>query len=306
MQNDEPRMSAPDFAAQADDATIRYFRKQLSDILSLSRQAVSSKEISQISAALAKAQPAFGTPTKRRMARVYSKRTNSSYTYKYADLEDVMKCVRKPLADNELAIVHMTQEFAGQVELVTRLVHSSGEYFQSIYPVKAEADRPQEMGSAMTYARRYTVSALLGIASEEDDDAQGAQEAARSAGSDSGQRQAIQRLNARHAASEAATGHDLALMSPETGEIEATWQRNAGGAKEFMRQLETACSHSSLYWRLHRQEAAALAEHPKLKGRLKVDDEPIAAMVERLESMYGGEIKEPEDPRDDPAKVMIP
>ena len=303
--NDEPRMSAKDFAASADDATIRYFRKQLNDILSLSRQAVSSEQISQISAALAKAQPDFGTPTKRRTATVYSKRTNKTFTYKYADLEDVMKCVRKPLADNELAIVHMTQEFAGQVELVTRLVHSSGEYFQSIYPVKAEADRPQEMGSAMTYARRYTVSALLGIASEEDDDAQGAQEGARSAGRDSAQKQAINELAARREAPKAATGPDLSIMSPETGEIE--WSRtnaSLGDVREFMRQLETACQHSALYWAANGAQARSLAVK---RPNVTVDDEQLSPMVERLEGMYGGQVVDDlENPEADLAKVVIP
>ncbi len=299
--NDDPRMSARDFADRADDATIRYFRKQLGDILSLSRQAVSSKETAQISAALAKAQPEFETPTKRRTAKVFSKRTNSTYTYKYADLEDVMKCVRKPLADNELAIVHMTQEFAGQVELVTRLVHASGEYFQSIYPVKASADRPQEMGSAMTYARRYTVSALLGIASEEDDDAQSAQDATDEP-KPGAQRQAIEELNRRQQAPQPSAGMDLSIMSPETGEIE--WQRQGaklGDVREFMRQLETACQHSALYWKANGAQAREAA---KRKPDVKVDDETLSYMVDRLESMYGSQISD--DPRDDPAKVMIP
>ncbi len=294
--------TARDFERRADDATMTYFRKQFVQIMEASRSATTSEHITQISAALAKAQKDFKTPTKTKTASVYSKRTNKTFTYKYADLEDVMKCVRAPLADNGLAVTHLTQEFAGQVELVTMLIHESGEWFRSIYPVKADAERPQEMGSAMTYARRYSVSALLGIASEEDDDAQSAQEASRSAGSDTGQREAIQELDRRHEASQADLGPDLTLMNPDTGEIQGTWKRNLGGVRDFMRQLDRACVHSSLYWRVNGQEAKALAEK---KPAIKVDEETLSDMVARLESMYG--VQDVDDiAQEDPARVMIP
>jgi hypothetical protein len=62
-------------------------------------------------------------------------------------------------------------------KLITRLVHSSGQYFESVYPLPTTAIDPQSMGSAITYARRYSLCPLLGIAGETDDDAQGAKQA---------------------------------------------------------------------------------------------------------------------------------
>ena len=289
--------TARDFERRADDATMTYFRKQFIQIMEASRSATTSEGITQISAALAKAQKDFKTPKRTKKAMVTQTRG-----YNYADLQDVYDAVRDPLANNGLAITHLTQEFGGQVELVTMLIHESGEWFRSIYPVKAKAERPQEMGSAMTYARRYTVSALLGIASEEDDDAQSAQEASRSAGSDTGQREAIQELDRRHEARQPDLGPDLTLMNPETGEIEATWKRDLGGVRNFMRNLDMACEHSSLYWRVNGQEAKALA---KKRPNVKVDDEELTAMVDRLEAQYG--VQDVEDiAQDDPARVMIP
>ncbi len=289
---DSPRQTREDFAQRSSEADLRYFKKLLGDILGKSRSATSSDSIKEISGALAKAQAEFQTPKRTKEAMVTATRK-----YKYADLQDVYDSVREPLAKNGLAITHLTQEFAGQVELVTMLVHESGEFFRSIYPVKARAERPQEMGSAMTYARRYTVSALLGIASEEDDDAQSAQEASREAGRDPALRGAVERGTARQEAPQEPLGPDLALMSPETGEIEGTWPRKLGGVREFMRQLETACSHSGLYWRVNGAQARELAE---AKPDVKVDDETLGRMVDRLESMYGSQIEEDGAPNASP------
>ncbi len=160
------------YAQQADDRALEHFRKVLSDIMTKSRLGTHSDQINEIAAALAKAQAEFGTPKKTKTADA------GKYTYTYADLQDIYDSVRKPLADNGLAVTHLCQEFAGQVELVTMLTHSSGQWFKSIYPVRAKTDSPQNFGSAMTYAKRYSVSALLGIASEEDDDGAAAETSA--------------------------------------------------------------------------------------------------------------------------------
>lgn len=80
----------------------------------------------------------------------------------------------------------------------------------------------------------------------------------------------------------------LTLYSPDMKSVEKVWPRNSGGAREFMRQLETACAYDSAYWRIHAACAKSIAEHPNMKGRLKVDDEPIAEMVDRLAKEYGG------------------
>ena len=262
-------------AYASSDHEVEYFRGMLEKTLRRSREAMSSESLKQLAPAFAKAQAEFSTPKRTEEAWITQTRK-----YNYADLQDVIACVREPLAKHGLSVTQLTQEFAGQLELVTLLLHDSGEWLRSVYPVKAKTEEHQKFGSAMTYARRYTLSALLGIASEEDDDAQGAQDAQKGVQQPAEPKPPVQ-------APEPA-GEPLQLMSPETTGIEGTWPRTSEGAKEFMRQLETACQHDARYWRLHAEEARMIAEHPKLKGRLKVDDEPIAAMVDRLDGMYSG------------------
>ena len=84
-----------------------------------------------------------------------------------------MDAVRKPLSDNGLSVVQVIRDG----RLHTMLLHTSGQRLCSDYPLPATA-RPQEMGSALTYARRYSLSALVGIAADEDDDATAATKSA--------------------------------------------------------------------------------------------------------------------------------
>jgi hypothetical protein len=125
--------------------------------------------IEKIAAALAKAQAMMTNPPKNRIADC-GKRGR----YMYADLADVLDHVRKPLTDNGLAIVQIIQPGV----LLTRLVHESGQSLESSYPLPTGQIDQQAMGGAITYARRYSICPLLGIAGETDDDAQGAHDAA--------------------------------------------------------------------------------------------------------------------------------
>jgi len=126
----------------------------------------------QIAKALAAAQAAFPAVGKDKTAAIKSEKGNFSYSY--ADLASILAAVRKPLADNQLAITQPIIWSEGHAWLATRLLHVSGQSLESLYPLK-QYDRPQEMGSALTYARRYSLTALLGIAAEEDDDGAAAQ-----------------------------------------------------------------------------------------------------------------------------------
>jgi len=94
---------------------------------------------------------------------------NPFFHSKYAELSSVLDVVRKPLADNGLAIVQVTSATEGGDTLDTILLHTSGEWISgklSLNPVKND---PQGIGSAITYARRYTLMAMLGVAAEDDD-----------------------------------------------------------------------------------------------------------------------------------------
>jgi hypothetical protein len=126
-----------------------------------------SETTSEISGALVKAQASFPTIAKDRKADVKTK-TGKDYSYTYADLASTLEGVRKPLADNGLAVIQPTAVRGDQVVLVTRIIHTSGEWIEGTYPLRTY-ERPQDTGSALTYARRYALTALLGIATEDDD-----------------------------------------------------------------------------------------------------------------------------------------
>lgn len=134
--------------------------------------------LGELVAALAKAQAEIRAPKKGRTANITSERTGKSHSYSYADLADVIECYRKPLSDNGLAITQTIRQREGHLILVTTLFHTSGQWIATEFPIKSY-DRPQETGSAITYARRYSVTSLLGIAAEDDDDGQTAQNAQR-------------------------------------------------------------------------------------------------------------------------------
>jgi ERF superfamily len=96
---------------------------------------------------------------------------------KYADLASIMEAARAPLAANGLAVtqaLHVPEE--GGLCLITTLLHTSGQWIASRHPLPT-VPRPHELGSALTYARRYSYASLVGIVAEEDDDAEAAQQA---------------------------------------------------------------------------------------------------------------------------------
>lgn len=131
-----------------------------------------SEETGEIAKALSLAQKKFDAVGKDKTAKIVGPKGN--YSYSYADLASILAAVRLALSENGLAIVQIITWGEGHSWLVTRLLHSSGQSIESTYPLR-EYDRPQEMGSALTYARRYSLTALLGIAAEEDDDGQAAE-----------------------------------------------------------------------------------------------------------------------------------
>ncbi len=96
--------------------------------------------------------------------------TNPYFNSKYADLSAVWDVCRQPLADNSLAVCQVMKNTESGLSLETILLHTSGEWISgemAIHPVKSE---PQAIGSAITYARRYQLAAILGVTVEDDDD----------------------------------------------------------------------------------------------------------------------------------------
>jgi len=136
----------------------------------------SSPSIGSLAAALAKAQPELTNPEKSLSATIRSEgASGAEQTFRYAPLSSGLEIVRKTLGQHEIATMQTTSidQAAGIVNLTTVLAHSSGEWIASDWPVCgiAETATPHRMGAALTYARRYALFTLVGIAGEDDLDA---------------------------------------------------------------------------------------------------------------------------------------
>jgi hypothetical protein len=125
--------------------------------------------MSELRDALVAAQVDLQNPPKTSTARVPTK-SGGSYTYTYAPLPEILDAVRPILHKHGLAISQDVVGEAGYVGVVTRLIHESGEDLIS-GPVMLPATDPQQAGAVITYLRRYSLCAVLGIAADEDDDA---------------------------------------------------------------------------------------------------------------------------------------
>src|ERR1700686_3648442 len=136
----------------------------------------SSESIGAIAGALAKAQAEIANPEKSLTATIrppFPRETDR--IFRYASLSAGLDLVRKSLGRHEIATVQTTSidDAAGLIRLTTTLAHSSGEWVSSDWPVcpVSETAAPHRMGAALTYARRYALFTLVGIAGEDDLDA---------------------------------------------------------------------------------------------------------------------------------------
>ena len=135
-----------------------------------------SETIGALAGALAKAQAELTNPAKSLTATIPALfPREADRTFRYAPLSAGLEIIRKCLGQHEIAVVQTTgiEHEAGLIRLTTMLAHSSGEWMSSDWPVcsVAEMGAPHRMGAALTYARRYALFALVGIAGEDDLDA---------------------------------------------------------------------------------------------------------------------------------------
>jgi hypothetical protein len=128
-----------------------------------------SDEINELIAALSKAQGEMNGASK--------DSNNPFFKSKYADLASVWNACREPLSKYGLAIVQAINDIDGSSYLITTLAHSSGQYMRSMLPLKFDANKSaervnplQQLGSCITYLRRYALAAIVGIAPDDDDD----------------------------------------------------------------------------------------------------------------------------------------
>jgi hypothetical protein len=135
----------------------------------------SSQSISAIASALAKAQSELSNPDKSLTATIQSPfPREANRTFRYASLASGLDIIRKSLGQHEIATIQTTSiNQHGEIQLTTLLAHASGEWISSDWPVcsSSETGAPHRMGAALTYARRYALFALVGIAGEDDLDA---------------------------------------------------------------------------------------------------------------------------------------
>src|SRR4051812_30104537 len=135
----------------------------------------SSENIAAIATALAKAQTELSNPEKAMLGTVYNTQTACQQSFRYASLASGLDIIRKALGSHQIAITQTTDidKAGGTVNLTTTLLHTSGEWISSDWPVcrLSETSAPRRMGAALTYAQRYALFTMVGIAGEDDLDA---------------------------------------------------------------------------------------------------------------------------------------
>lgn len=122
---------------------------------------ISSDQINELAAALTKAQG--------QLTHAVKDSTNPHFKSKYADLASVWEACRKALVDNNLAVTQLPEPCENGLKLTTVLTHSSGQYIASTLQMPLQKADPQGYGSALTYARRYALAAIVGVYQDDDD-----------------------------------------------------------------------------------------------------------------------------------------
>jgi len=122
-----------------------------------------STNIESLAGALSKAQLAIENVSK----------DKQGYGYKYADLASCLQAIKKPLSDNGLSVSQLVTSDADKQVLVTLLLHESGQWLKSMFCIEnvvmKQCTSPQQIGAGLTYARRYALSAIVGLTQEDDD-----------------------------------------------------------------------------------------------------------------------------------------
>jgi len=108
------------------------------------------------------------------MKPVFKGSVNPHFKSRYADYSSIIEVAIPALSAQGLALTHATAILGTEVVCETTLLHESGEWISSVYPLRPMKQDPQAWGSCLTYAKRYTASALLAIADSDDDDANAA------------------------------------------------------------------------------------------------------------------------------------
>jgi hypothetical protein len=180
-----------------------------------------SEQINEIATALAKAQGEVENATKNAK--------NPHFKNDYADLAEVLATVRPVLSKHGIAVVQMTAIEGDAMVLHTRLIHTSGQWLESVHPVSKLPERPQTIGANETYARRYSLAAICGIAQADDDLGDGKKAAPASAPAPVDQEARRKML--------IANGEQAAAFSMEA--LETWWKKNLSQADRDLVTMAT-------------------------------------------------------------------
>jgi ERF superfamily len=237
----------------------------------------SSPSIAALATALAKAQIELTNPEKSLIGKIEPQGgQGGARQFRYAPLSSGLEIVRKTLGQHEIATVQTTavDQAAGIVNLTTTLAHSSGEWIASEWPVCpiAETARPHRMGAALTYARRYALFTLVGIAGEDDVDAPDLASPDAQTETLSIERNGGQPTSAKHRAGSARTGK---FSSPSlNSELSVTL--SASLRAELLREIEC----------LGRDDDAALWAQRRLPAKNQLS----AADAQQVESAFAAKL----------------
>jgi len=254
----------------------------------------SSPSIAALATALAKAQIKLANPEKSLIGTIEPQAgQGGARQFRYAPLSSGLEIVRKTLGQHEIATVQTTaiDQAAGVVNLTTVLAHSSGEWIASDWPVCpiAETERPHRMGAALTYARRYALFTLVGIAGEDDLDAPdlGAPvpgkllpQEAKTSGKSGGN-------SGRHNAQAHGAGRDItARIVSATRQVELSAALSASLTEELVREIAAlGSSETAAQWAQQRLSA---------KNRLTASD------AHRVEAVFAARLAAVVVPRREP------
>lgn len=176
----------------------------------------------ELAAALAKAVPSFLPLVRNRVSHFAKKGSDGKPIPDYADLAQCHKAAAKALAEQGLAVVQtLTNNTDGEMVLCTQLLHSSGQYIESLIPIK-QVSSPQQMAASITYARRTAYCAMVGLAADDDDDGVTAETAAAGAdmaGSERVTQMALAALEAAKTPSDRASVLARAQKSVQEGRL---------------------------------------------------------------------------------------
>ena len=243
-----------------------------------------SETIGAIAAALAKAQAELTNPEKSLVATIRaSSYRDQDQTFRYAALSSGLDIVRKTLGGHEIATVQTTaiDKEAGLIRLTTTLAHASGEWLSSEWPVcpLAETSAPRRMGAALTYARRYALFTLVGIAGEDDLDAPDLAEGARTNVADKADRADTDGVAARLRPPAAVEERPLVMSAARRSEKLVQPARTVLGAEQSAALRERLLASLS---QLQSADEAADWVHANLAAKNTL----IAADADRIESGF--------------------